>query len=602
MWGDMDKIKKFTIYGIIKCVISTSPVYSIIIIVLKLICALIPSFNTIVVSGFIDHSIQYLKGYEQINKLIPYLILIVIFLIVSMCASVLSRMAMTKTSYDLKYSIKSATIRHKAKLEYECYEDAEKWNLLTRVGENTDERFLGIFQNVLSILSLIVTIAGLLLILLTQVWWSAVIVLALSIILIRFSIKSGKESYTAGQEVSQLKRFATYLSEVLINRDYVLERDVFDYSPTVSQEYLDAYEIARKKEYRVKRKWFVKLKLGGVASSLLSFLIAVILIPLVLNGRLSIGLYIALISSIFNVVSLLSWQITSYMDQYANDLEFIKEYNIFLSLPEIKSPASLPSFCTGHIDIEFQDVYFRYPGQDEDVLKGISFHIENGKSYSIVGLNGAGKTTIIKLLSGLYSDYRGKIVINGRELRDYSSDEISGFCSYIYQDYCKYPLTFEENIKIGDIVGFLDDSIKLDERFHDVIKKSGLEDIEKRLPNGKATQISKLYEDGVDLSGGEWQRIAIARSLMSPAPVKVFDEPTAALDPIAESDLYHTFQRIGEGNTMLMISHRLGSTLLADVIFVLKDGKIIEKGNHSELIQTGGEYAKMFELQRSWYN
>jgi len=222
--------------------------------------------------------------------------------------------------------------------------------------------------------------------------------------------------------------------------------------------------------------------------------------------------------------------------------------------------------------------------------------LEAGKHYAFVGKNGAGKTTITKLLTGLYTEYEGEILINGKELREYPVSTVKALFSVVYQDFAKYYIPLKDNIKLGDVSGK-----NTEEKIPDILTKGGLEELVSELKDGIDTPLGKILENGQDISGGQWQRIALARSLISRAPVKMLDEPTAALDPISESRVYGEFENLMKGKTTVFISHRLGSTKLADEILVIDDGMIIERGTHDELMDDEGQYAQMFEAQRGWY-
>lgn len=200
------------------------------------------------------------------------------------------------------------------------------------------------------------------------------------------------------------------------------------------------------------------------------------------------------------------------------------------------------------------------------------------------------------MITGLYSNYEGEILIDGRSLRDLSQEEVKGLSSVVCQDFAKYYITLYDNIAIAN-------PNKQDNR-NDVfraVELAGLTETVKKLPDGLDTYLGKIQEKGVDVSGGEWQRIAMARNVISPAPLRILDEPTAALDPISESMIYKKFEQISQGMTTIFISHRLGSTKLADIIYVLSDGKIIESGSHSELMTKNGLYSEMFNAQAEWY-
>jgi ATP-binding cassette subfamily B protein len=249
--------------------------------------------------------------------------------------------------------------------------------------------------------------------------------------------------------------------------------------------------------------------------------------------------------------------------------------------------------------LEFRNVSFQYPSGDRLILDGLSFALESGKHYAFVGKNGAGKTTITKLLTGLYNEYEGEILINGKELREYPASTLKALFSVVYQDFAKYYVSMKDNIMVGDIAKRTDEPSPCPAA--EAAQLAGLEDTIAELKDGMDTPLGKILEDGQDISGGQWQRVAIARSLISRAPVKMLDEPTAALDPISESRVYSEFEKLMQGKTTVFISHRLGSTKLADEILVIDDGKIIERGAHDELMEADGQYAEMFEAQRGWY-
>jgi ATP-binding cassette subfamily B protein len=217
------------------------------------------------------------------------------------------------------------------------------------------------------------------------------------------------------------------------------------------------------------------------------------------------------------------------------------------------------------------------------------------KHYAFVGINGAGKTTITKLLTGLYDNYTGDIFIDGRNLRDLKQAELKALFSIVYQDFAKYQISMIDSIGIGNIQGVSEKEIL------NAVHILGLDEAASKLPEGLNTPLGKIKEKGIDLSGGEWQRVAIARTLVSRAPLHILDEPTAALDPVSESEVYELFGKISKGQSTIFITHRLGAARLADEIFVIANGCVAEQGSHIVLMNKGGIYAEMFEAQRGWY-
>jgi ATP-binding cassette subfamily B protein len=248
------------------------------------------------------------------------------------------------------------------------------------------------------------------------------------------------------------------------------------------------------------------------------------------------------------------------------------------------------------LDIEFRDVWFRYPGTDRDILKGLTFTVRDGEKASIVGENGEGKSTMIKLLLGLYTPDRGEIRIGGRNLADFPPHMRAKLFGAVFQDFPRYSITLKENIGIGDI-----DTIGEEAKIREAARKGNVDAFADTLSKGYDTLLGRDFEGGVDLSGGQWQRIAIARALMGDKPILILDEPTSQLDPVAEADLYREFAAMAEDRTALFITHRLGSTMITDRIFVIDGGRVAESGTHDELMRAEGIYARMFNAQKQWY-
>ncbi len=257
--------------------------------------------------------------------------------------------------------------------------------------------------------------------------------------------------------------------------------------------------------------------------------------------------------------------------------------------------------------LKFQHVTFRYPGSDHAVLKDISFTIHPGKTIALVGENGAGKTTLVKLLSRLYDPSEGQILLNGLDLREYDPEEYYSQVGVIFQDFTRYELSARENVGFGCIKAVEQiDQVRL------AAEMGGALGLIEKLPDGFETILGKRFEEGnlqkksVDLSGGEWQKVALARAFMGTvnggnASLLILDEPTAALDAYAESEVYNRFAELTQGKTTVFVTHRLSSVKIADKILVLKDGCLIEEGIHAELMALKGEYATMFLLQAERY-
>ena len=244
----------------------------------------------------------------------------------------------------------------------------------------------------------------------------------------------------------------------------------------------------------------------------------------------------------------------------------------------------------------FENVGFRYPGAERWALRGVDFELHAGEVLALVGENGAGKTTLVKLLARLYEPDEGRILLDGRDLREYDLDDLRGNIGVIFQDFVRYHLTARENIAVGLI-----DAIDDDARIRDAARRALADEVIEALPRGYDQPIGRRFSNGVDLSGGHRQKIAIARAYMRDAQVMILDEPTAALDARAEVEVFQRFKELSHGRTAVLISHRFSSVRMADRILVLGNGRVEAAGTHAELMAQGGRYAELFELQAAGY-
>lgn len=245
--------------------------------------------------------------------------------------------------------------------------------------------------------------------------------------------------------------------------------------------------------------------------------------------------------------------------------------------------------------IQFQDVHFAYPGAPP-TLHGVNFSIRAGEVVAVVGENGAGKTTIVKLLTRLYDPTKGAIRVDGRDLHEYDLASWRRSIATVFQDFAQFQLSARLNIATGS----MDQAGNLD-AIHQAAALGGADEVIARLPGGFETQLGKQFEGGVELSGGEWQKVALARAFLRDAPLIILDEPTSALDPRSEYEVIRKFTELVRGRTVLLISHRLSAVRLADRILVVSQGRIVEDGTHEQLLKTGGVYAEMYRMQASYY-
>ncbi len=315
------------------------------------------------------------------------------------------------------------------------------------------------------------------------------------------------------------------------------------------------------------------------------------------RGDFSIGDLTFLAGSFRRLRQLLESLLSGFSQVAGQALYLDDLYSFFEIEPEIASKPdaiAVPDpIRTGFV---FENVGFRYEGNERWALRGLSFELHAGEVLALVGENGAGKTTLVKLLARLYDPDEGRILLDGRDLRDYDLDELRANTGVIFQDFVRYHLTAAENIGVGQI-----DAMDDRERIERAARKGLADEVVAALPNGYDQIIGRRFKQGVDLSGGQWQKIAIARAYMRDAQVMILDEPTAALDARAEFEVFERFKELSAGKTAVLISHRFSSVRMADRILVLADGRVEASGTHEQLMAQGGRYAELFELQAAGY-
>lgn len=592
-------MKKVYVLDAVKIVFQADAAAAGVYFLLRLLLALVPTLQTLAVAAFIDQvTVMGTAGIRNDSGLLFLIFVLVAMVAFSWISKSITGLLEQHMEMRLRASFKPALVKKISRLKYEAMEDGSVRDKISRVNRNAEGRVREAYGGLLRLLELILKAAGILIILFTQVWWLAFVILAVSIPSFCISMKSGKEDYDAQADVTKVNRLNEYYNEMLKGREYVDERTLFGYHGEYRERFLQQYEEARKYTTGIRLKWFVKMKAGSMAVIVVSAAALTVMIPLTLNGALSAGMFMALMNAIFGIVQNMSWDLTYSIDRVAWYQNYFMELSDVLSMPEDQTPADgkgdaepggkrMETFRT----LEFKNVTFRYPGTDQDILKNLSFKISAGKKYAFAGANGAGKTTIVKLINGLYQDYAGEILVNGEDIRRFDR----GFLSNVFQDFARYPVSVRDNIAIGR-----KGSVPEKELLR-AVNEVGLSDTVEKLEAGLDTVLGKVREDSLDLSGGEWQKIALARCALSPAPLRILDEPTSAMDPIHENEIYRRFQRISRGKTVLLISHRLASVKISDCIFVIAGGTVAEAGSHAELMEKNGLYRSMYEEQAKWY-
>lgn len=316
------------------------------------------------------------------------------------------------------------------------------------------------------------------------------------------------------------------------------------------------------------------------------------------TGYFTVGELTFLVASFQRLRGLLEGLLASFSSIGGQALYLKDLFSFFKLTPKIKPLLKSRPFPTSiRSGIVFENVGFKYPNAERWTMRHLNLKIKAGQTIALVGENGAGKTTLVKLLTRLYDPTEGRVLLDGHDLREYDIAELRSKLGVIFQDFVRYNFTVSDNVAVGDIAACHDEL-----RIRRAAKRAEADQLISKLANGYQQMIGKRFRDGVDLSGGEWQKIAIARAYMRNAEVLILDEPTAALDARAEYEIFEKFKELSTGKTTILISHRLSSVRMANRILVFADGKLEADGTHEELLAQRGRYAELFELQAAGYN
>jgi ATP-binding cassette, subfamily B, bacterial len=528
------------------------------------------------------------------------LLLVVLQFVIGAVANILttvSNICQQLLQEQVSNRIQMLVMRQANQLDLVFFERPQFYDLLQSVQREAAFRPVAMVQTAFGLIRQVLTFVSLLALLVNLEWFIAVAALLAPIPAFVSSARYGWQGYQMMRWQSPLRRMMSYLTNLMTTDVYNKEVKLF----TLGDFFIERFARLFQRYYSEQRALVIRRYLAGAVWSMLTVLTSGLTFLYVayrtLGGTISVGgltLYVQAADGVSQAFSALLGGLQSMYEHqlYLQTLFELLDFKPLVRAPEHPVPFRRPI----QQGIEFRNVTYTYEGKDEPALKDVSFSIDPGETVAIVGHNGAGKTTLVKLLARLYDPQDGQVLIDGRDVRDYDPDELRNEFGVLFQDYVSYQFSARENIGVGRIER-LDDTPAIAA----AATKSGASTIIESLPEGYETVLGKWFDGGVNLSGGEWQKVALGRAFMREAQILILDEPSAALDARAEYELFSRLQQLAHGRTAIFISHRFSTVRRADRILVFEQGSLIESGTHEELLALGGRYAELFNLQAASY-
>lgn len=556
----------------------------------SVLTAIIVPVNTVLLQRIVNDILILLQENHFHFILNTHLVIFIAGVFSEVLLTGLDRYVEIRFDMQITDRLEKEIVRKYRKLDYSCYEDPQTYDSISRISQNPGEKIRMIFWKLCEMVRIIILLIGYLLIFQqASPLLVGIFLLFLSPMLYE-NYKAGCLWYDLYSRQTADERKIAYYERLLTGKTSLAELKIYQATDYIEKLWKKQSSKLRKEKEETLIRVEKTLLRKSTFAALWYLCSGGFLLYGVITGRISVSMFLVLFQTILNIVDTVNGLLETFGNFFREiqEMSYLHSFFALKNIPERKGCIDRPVRR-----IRFEHVCFSYPNAGTETLHDISFELDLSKSTAIVGENGSGKTTIIKLLCGLYQPTSGRILFDEYDIRNLNNGEIGKAIKVVFQDFFQYELTIRENIGFGNLA-----RISHDLELQEVLDAVHLEELKKL---GLDTSLGKLEHEGIDLSRGQWQRLAVGRIFLNDTGYAVLDEPTASVDPVSEYNMYQLFYLLLRSRGSLMISHRLASAKMADHILVLKNGTIAEQGNHTELMKNQELYHELFCRQAEWY-
>ena len=556
----------------------------------SVLTAIIVPVNTVLLQRIVDDILILLQENRFHFILNTHLVIFIAGVFSEVLLTGLDRYVEIRFDMQITDRLEKEIVRKYRKLDYSCYEDPQTYDSISRISQNPGEKIRMIFWKLCEMVRIIILLIGYLLIFQQASPLLVGIFLLFLPPMLYENYKAGCLWYDLYSRQTADERKIAYYERLLTGKTSLAELKIYQATDYIEKLWKKQSSKLRKEKEETLIRVEKTLLRKSTFAALWYLCSGGFLLYGVITGRISVSMFLVLFQTILNIVDMVNGLLETFgnFSREIQEMSYLHSFFALKNIPERKGCIDRPVRR-----IRFEHVCFSYPNAGTETLHDINFELDLSKSTAIVGENGSGKTTIIKLLCGLYQPTSGRILFDEYDIRNLNNGEIGKAIKVVFQDFFQYELTIRENIGFGNLAR-ISHYLELQE----VLDAVHLEELKKL---GLNTSLGKLEHEGIDLSRGQWQRLAVGRIFLNDTGYAVLDEPTASVDPVSEYNMYQLFYLLLRSRGSLMISHRLASAKMADHILVLKNGTIAEQGNHTELMKNQELYHELFCRQAEWY-